>query len=201
MVFVLAVNAYVLVKVRSYIVQKGDVSKTDVGIVLGARVYPSGRLSPMLEDRVNTMLVLYEGGLIDKILVSGDHGQREYDEVNTIKQYLLEKGVSADDLFLDHAGFDTYDSMYRAKVVFDVDSAVIVTQSFHLPRAVYIARALGIDAVGVSADMRPYRGILYNKAREIPSRTKAFVDLIFGAMPTFLGEKIPIAGDGRRSWD
>jgi SanA protein len=196
------INLGVLRQTRPYMYQQvADAPEAYTAIVLGARVYPSGRLSSMLEDRVLTAVELYKQGKVERILVSGDHGQPDYDEVNAMKDFLVEQGVSAEDIFLDHAGFDTFDSMYRAKEVFHVDSAVIVTQEFHLPRAVYIARGLGLDAYGVAADRQPYASIVYNKAREWPARAKSFLSVHFGGQPTYLGDPIHITGDASNSWD
>jgi SanA protein len=170
-------------------------------IVLGARVYKNTHLSPMLADRMRTALDLYREGKADRFLLSGDHGTKEYDEVNAMKDFLLAEGVDAGDIFLDHAGFDTYDSMYRAREIFQADSVVVVTQSFHLPRAVYLARSLGLDAVGVSADRQAYAAVFHNNVREILSRVKACLDIAFHARPKYLGQAIPITGDALKSWD
>lgn len=170
-------------------------------MVLGAKVYAGGRMSDMLKDRADTALEIYQAGKAKKILVSGDHGREEYDEVNAVKNYLLDKGVPAEDIFLDHAGFDTYDSMYRARDVFQIRSLIISTQDFHLPRAVYIAKSLGIEAYGISADKHIYGNTAAVQAREILARDKAWLDVALGSKPKFLGSAIPIAGDGRASWD
>ncbi|OFW58883.1 MAG: hypothetical protein A2133_02340 [Actinobacteria bacterium RBG_16_64_13] len=167
-------------------------------IVLGARVYPDGTPSPMLADRLETGVALYKLGKVDKILISGDHGQTTYDEVNVMLHYVLARGVPDEDVFTDHAGFDTYDTMYRARDVFEVASALIVTQEFHLARAVYTARALGLEATGVVADTQPYADEGRNAAREVLARVKAILQLhITHPEPRFLGPAIPIDGDGR----
>ncbi len=170
-------------------------------MLLGSLVYPDGRLSDVMEDRVLTAAELYKNQKVKKILVSGDHGRKNYDETNTIKIHLLRLGIPPADIFLDHAGFDTYDSLYRASAVFHVDSAIIVTQAFHLPRAVYIGKSLKIDVVGVIADRRKYRSVYLNEGREIIARIKAFFDVTLSAKPKFLGDVIPINGDGKKSWD
>lgn len=176
-------------------------SQNLTGIILGAGVYPNGNLSPMLKDRVDTTIELYKNNKITKILVSGDHGRKEYDEVNAIKDYLLENNVPKEDIFLDHAGFDTYDSMYRAKYIFEVSDAVIITNEFHLPRALYIADKIGIDAVGVNADKRNYPRVEFNKLREKIASIKAYLDIKIEAEPTHLGPKIPITSNSLLSWD
>lgn len=198
----IGINVFVMQRTKAYIFTNAtDAPAAYTAIVLGARVYPSGRLSPMLQDRTLTAVDLYKAGKVERILVSGDHGRPEYDEVNAMKDFLVEHGVPAQDIFLDHAGFDTFDSMYRAKDVFEVDNAIIVTQDFHLPRSIYIARGLGIDAYGVSADRQPYASIVYNKAREWPARAKSFLSVHFGGKPTYLGDPVPITGDATKSWD
>ena len=158
-------------------------------------------MSGMFQDRVETAFDLYEEEKVEKILISGDHGRENYDEVNTAKDYLLDKGVKSEDIFLDHAGFDTYDSLYRAKKIFEVPSVIVVTQNFHLPRAIYIGKKLNLEIYGLSADRHSYVNIDYNKLREIFSKVKAFFDISFQAKPKFLGEKIPISGDSKKSWD
>ncbi|MBD3307129.1 hypothetical protein GF339_11945 [candidate division KSB3 bacterium] len=180
------------------------VPKAYTALILGAKVFSSGRLSHMLEDRVLTGLELYQQGKVQKLLLSGDHGQVEYDEVNAMREYLLDRGVPPQDIFMDHAGFRTYESMYRARDVFQVQDVVIVTQEFHLARSVYTARALGLEAYGLVADRRPYTPASQMKSdlREILARVKAFLDVeILRPTPTYLGEAIPITGDGRKTLD
>jgi vancomycin permeability regulator SanA len=169
-----------------------------VAIVLGARVYPNGNPSPMLVDRLETGFELYRTGKVQKILVSGDHGQHRYDETNTMRNYLLARGMPSEDVFMDHAGFSTYDTMYRAREVFLVKDALVVTQRFHLARAVYTARRLGLEAVGVPADLRPYADERRFVVRDWFARVKAFFDVnVLRPAPRYLGPVIPITGDGR----
>lgn len=171
-------------------------------IVLGAYVSPEGRLCDMLKDRVDTAVELYKQGRVDKLLMTGDHGRTLYDEVNHMRKYAESLGVPTEDIFMDHAGFNTYDSMYRGRDVFLVNSALIITQGFHLPRAVYIARTMGIDAKGVPADKHIYRGVEYNEAREILARNKDFLNLhLLKPEPRFLGPTISVHGDGRQTHD
>ncbi len=175
-----------------------ETSRAQAAIVLGARVYPGGGLSPMLRDRMETWVRLYELGRVDKLLLSGDHGQTTYDEVNAMLRYALDRGVPEEDVFTDHAGFSTYDTMYRARDVFLVESAIVVTQGFHLARAVYTARALGLEAVGVPADIQPYGDERRFAMRDWLARAKAFLDLhVTKPEPRYLGPTIPIEGDGR----
>lgn len=187
---------------KAYIFQKsGDIPKTQAVLILGASVFADGRLSDMLKDRADTAMELYRAGKAEKILASGDHGVLKYDETNAMKKYLLSQGIPSEDVFLDYAGFDTYDSVYRAKEIFGAKSLIISTQDFHLPRAVYIAKNLGIDVYGISADKHAYGGIEKNRLREIFAKVKAFLDVNFHAKPEFLGKQIPLEGDGRKSWD
>ncbi len=201
-VIVLAtLNIYVVNVSHSYITNSASVPTSTAVIILGARVYADGRLSDVVRDRADTALELYHSGKVRVFLVSGDHGTTQYDEVNTIRKYLEAHGVPDDAIFLDHAGFDTYDSMYRAKAIFGVTSTIIATQNFHLPRAVYIARKLGLVAYGTPADRHYYRSEGYWELREILSRVKAFLDIILHAKPKFLGSSIPITGSPAPSWD
>jgi vancomycin permeability regulator SanA len=176
-------------------------STAEAALVLGAKVYDNGRISPIFQDRIDTALDLYEKGSVKKILISGDHGRPDYDEVNAAKDYFLEKGVKAEDIFLDHAGFDTYDSVYRARDIFVATSLIVVTQDFHLARALYIADKLGIDACGASADLRPYVGASRFESREYLARIKAFFNVIINSEPKFLGEQYPLSGAGQATWD
>lgn len=171
--------------------------QAEAAVVLGARVYRSGALSQVLVDRVDSGIELYQKGKVKKLLLTGDHGQVAYDEVNAMRKYALNRGVPDKDIFMDHAGFSTYDSMYRAKDVFRVKKAIIVTQEFHLPRALYIARAVGLDANGVKADKREYIGMDYVYLREVLAQIKAVAQVIAGIKPKYLGPAIPISGDGR----
>lgn len=204
-VFVLVSNKIVVDSSRGYI-YKGDsrfsdVPKAQAALVLGARVWRDGSMSAIFEDRAKVALELYKEGKVEKILVSGDHGRKDYDEVNAAKKFLLANGVPGNDIFLDHAGFDTYASMYRARDVFDAKSLIICTQDFHLPRAVYLGRELGLEVHGVSADLQPYVGATRRNLREQLAHAKAVIDIIIRAKPKFLGPVIPLSGDSFASWD
>lgn len=170
-------------------------------LVLGAKVYNNGQMSDIFKDRVKPAIELYKEGKVEKILVSGDHGRKDYDEVNSAKEYLLENGVKQEDIFLDHAGFDTYDSLYRAKYIFQAQSLVVVTQDFHLPRALYIANKLGIESCGVGADLHQYYGKEARNRREILAKVKAWLDIVFNSKPKYLGDAIPLSDSGLDSWD
>ena len=174
-----------------------NVPKTDAAIVLGASVR-GGKPSPILEERARTAVELHTAGRVSKILVTGDNGALTHDEVTPVRKYLLAAGIPAEDIFLDHAGFDTYSSMYRARDVFAARSATIVTQDFHLPRALYIARSLGITAYGVDPAGKSGSGKDY--LREVPASAKALWDLATGRKPKYLGEQYPLDGDGSATW-
>lgn len=173
-----------------------DVPYTEVAVVLGASVY-RGKPSPVLERRAAKAVELYRAGKVGKILVTGDNGALTYDEVTPVRKYLIEAGIPAGDIFLDHAGFDTYSSMYRARDVFLAESITVVTQDFHLPRSVYIARHLGLEAYGIIAGGD---GSEKDYVREIPASGKAALDLLIHRVPKYLGETIPLSGDGSTTW-
>lgn len=168
----------------------------------GARVYSDGDVSPIVADRIAMTYRLYAKNKVKRILISGDHGQKHYDEVNTIRQKLLDLGIPAQDLFMDHAGFNTYDSIYRARDIFQVRSLIIVTQKFHLNRALYLANVMGVPAQGVVADRRRYRSHRYNEFREFFARPANLIrSRLLKQKPRFLGAVIPISGDGRQTED
>jgi len=163
-----------------------------VAIVFGAAVYGNGRLSPVLRDRVDTAVRLYQMGVVDKILMSGDNQFDDYNEPGAMVAYAVEQGVPAADVQPDFAGRRTYDTCYRARHVFQVKTAVLVTQNFHLPRALFTCRALGIDAVGARADLRPYRGARWYEVRETAATLVALWDVVNREPPPVLGEPIPL---------
>jgi SanA protein len=200
--FVVIVNLYIIKSTSEQIFyEQKNLPEKQVALLLGAKVYNNGNLSHIMQDRAETAIGIYNAGKVDKILISGDHGTISYDEVNTIKKYLLNKNVEREDIFTDHAGFDTYDSIYRARDIFRVDSMIIITQKFHLPRAIYIANSLGLESVGIVADKRQYLARAKNTIRENGARVKAFFNVLFRAKPKFLGEVIPITGNSKDSWD
>lgn len=198
-VYVFSVNAYVKNTTKDSIItpeRASELEDVDCIIVLGCFVKPSGVPSDMLYDRIKMGNELYLSKAAPKIIMSGDHGQVEYDEVSTMKAYAVDAGVPSEDVFCDHAGFSTYESIYRAKEIFGADKVIIVTQEYHLHRALYVAKSLGIDAYGVSADYRTYAGQIGRDLREILARNKDFITSIFKPEPTYLGESIPINGNG-----
>lgn len=164
----------------------------DCIMVLGASVTADGTPSSILRDRLDTAVDLYNKGVSSKLLLSGDNGQMVYNEVQGMKNYVLEAGVAEEDIFMDHAGFSTYESVYRAKHIFGVDSMVVVTQTYHLYRALYGCNRLGIEAAGAAADQNSYGGQERREVREVLARDKDFVKWIFKPEPTFLGDEIII---------
>ena len=201
--YVLGVDAYTVLSTRESILtvdEAAELDGVDCIIVLGCKVQSDGSPSHMLNDRLEVGVDVYyrlaENGKGSKLLMSGDHGTDEYNEVYTMKRFAIAEGVESSEIFMDHAGFSTYESIYRAKEIFGVDKIVIVTQKYHLYRALYIAKALGVEAYGVSADLRTYVGQVKFSAREILARNKDFITSIFKPEPTYLGEKISLDGDG-----
>ena len=195
-----AINAYVADTTAAQIISTDSAAalpdKPDCILVLGCGVRSDGTPSDMLEDRIKQGVFLYQNGAAPKIIMSGDHGRKDYDEVNVMKDYAIGLGVPSEDIFMDHAGFSTYESICRAKEVFGVKSVIIVTQAFHLPRALYIANSFGIDALGVEADLRTYAGSRYFELREMLARNKDFLTCIIKPAPTYLGDPIPVSGNG-----
>ena len=171
-----------------------ELPSTYTALVLGASVRRNGELSTMLRDRVESALLLYNKGKIKRFLVSGDNRTTNYNEPVAMKKYLLERGVPEEDIFMDFAGFDTYDSVYRASYIFEVDSAIVVSQRFHLPRAVYIARSMGLNFYGYNGDRREYELESRNRFREVAANVKAWIELLIDKEPHFKGDKIPITG-------
>ncbi len=170
--------------------------KPDCILVLGARVWDDGSPSPILEDRLQVGVELYQAGVSDRLLMSGDHGRVEYDEVNAMKRYATDAGIPSSHVFMDHAGFSTYESMYRAKEIFRAKKIVIVSQTYHLYRAVYTARALGLEAYGVPSDLRTYPKMPIYETREKIARIEYVFRCLRKPDPTYLGDPIPITGDG-----
>lgn len=198
-----SVDSFVKAKAKERIItaeEATQISDADCIIVLGCRVWSDNTPSAMLSDRLKRGVELYKAGAAPKLLMSGDHGREDYDEVNVMRKYAEEEGVDSKDIFTDHAGFSTYETMYRAKEIFKAKKVIIVTQSYHLYRAVYDAEKLGLEAVGVVSYERDYDNKQpYRDVREIAARCKDFIYCIFKPKPTYLGEVIPINGDGEMS--
>ena len=195
---IIGINFFVVFSTNSRIKTEEELENEkdiDAILILGAGIW-GDRPSHMLEDRLLEGIDLYNKNISDNIIMSGDHGDKDYDEVNLMKNFAKEKGVLSEDIFMDHAGFSTYESIYRAKEIFGAKKIVIVTQKYHLYRALYIARALGIEAYGVASNPREYAGQFVRDAREILARDKDFLSSIFKPLPKYLGEKISLDGSG-----
>lgn len=196
----LAVNGYVRITSEKEIASIEELQemeeKIDAVLVLGAQVRADGSPSVMLRERLDTGIQIYQSGLTDRIIMSGDHGSDDYDEVNVMKDYAVERGVPSEHIFMDHAGFSTYESMYRAKEIFQAENIIVVTQNYHLYRALYDAEAMGLQAKGVACDTAVYSGDTYRKIREMAAIAKDVGYSVFKPEPTFLGDPIPVNGNG-----
>lgn len=201
-----AINIYMVQSTKKYIYDENqNFHEKYVVIVPGAKVYTTETVSFVFRDRIECGVNLLKNGKVQKILISGDHGRKNYDEVNAAKKYIQTMHILDQELiFLDHAGFSTYETMYRARDVFCVTNAIITTQKFHIYRSVYIAKKLGLDVIGVVApeiNKFPKNIHISWEIREFFARVKAFFFVAFDIKPTFLGDKIPITGNGSTTWD
>jgi SanA protein len=195
-------NAYILLSTDGESTSRlTEVPREPVAIVPGALVQPDGKMSVMLGDRVSQAARLWQAGKVEKILVSGDHHTWGYDEPDTMRKALVRQGVTPRDIFEDHAGFDTWATMVRARSIFNVQDAVVVTQGFHMPRALFLADQAGIHATGLTSDLHRYGYQLKkSEVREVLSRVKAIADVTLET-PAMAGRRIPIeTADGRESW-
>ncbi len=201
---VLIINSAVCTSTKDYILSAEEAAQlrdVDCILVLGCGVRDDGTPSAMLHDRLKRSVEMYDAGVSDRLLMTGDHGREGYDEVDTMKGFAVEAGVPSECVFMDHAGFSTYESMYRAKAIFGAQKVLIVTQEYHLYRSVYIARQLGLEAYGVDADYRGYSGQTARDVREVLARVKDMGSCVFKPEPTYLGEPIPIWGNGELTHD
>ena len=201
---VLGINGIVKGSAKKQILTPNEAARlTDVDciLVLGCGVRADGSPSDMLYDRLRRGVELYEAGAAPKLLMTGDHGREDYNEVDVMKSFAVDAGIASEDVFMDHAGFSTYESMYRAKEIFQAKKIIIVTQQYHLYRAIYIAERLGMEAYGVASDYRTYSGQTARDVREILARVKDFGTSLFKPKPTYLGDAIPIWGDGNLTND
>lgn len=198
LIVILIINLYVVASTKEQIMTSSTIKANkdiDCILILGAGVW-EGSPSPMLKDRLNVGIELYKSDISNKLIMSGDHGREEYDEVNVMKEFAINNEINSEDIFMDHAGFSTYESIYRTKEIFQAKKIIIVTQKYHLYRALYIANKLGLEAVGISADSQKYSGQMYRELREILARNKDFALGILKPKPTYLGEIIPVNGNG-----
>lgn len=194
---VIGINYYMKQKVSDSIITENaaaELTDADCIIVPGCLVWGTSP-SPTLLNRLDKGIELYKSGAAPKLLMSGDHGRKDYDEVNAMKQYAIDKGIPSEDIFMDHAGFSTYETMYRAAAVFDAKRVIIVSQDSHIHRCVYDAQALGLEAYGVTAETSSYHNRIYD-IREVAARCKDFVWTAIKPKPTYLGDVIPISGSG-----
>lgn len=191
-------NVVTIVGAKGSIVsaEEASISSADAIVVLGASVYADGTPSGILQDRLDDGIALYFAGVAPKIIMSGDNGTASYNEVRVMKQYAIARGVPSEDIFCDHAGFSTYESMYRAKYVFGCERIVVATQTYHLYRALWSAKSLGMQATGVPSDYREYQKQLQYDIREIPARTKDFFKALLRVPSTYVGDAISLDQDG-----
>ena len=198
MLFFVVSNIIIICSGKKKIAKTDELQALDADCILifGAGVRPDKSPSPMLSDRLDEGVRLYNEGIAKKIIVSGDHGEVDYDEVNVMKNYLVAAGVPSEDIFMDHAGFSTYESVYRAKEVFGAQKIIMVTQKYHIYRALFIAKSLGIDALGAPSDPRAYAGAFARNVREWIARDKDIFYCLFKVKPTFLGDAIDLSGSG-----
>ncbi len=196
-ILIFGINFYIKLTTKKDIINDNyeDLQDIDCIIILGAGIN-GDEPSPMLKDRLDAGIALYKEGRASKIIMSGDHSNDYHDEVNIMKNYAIQEGVQSSDIFMDHAGLSTYDSIYRAKEIFEAKRVIIVTQKYHLYRALHIASKLGLDAYGVSAAQIKYRNDTYREIREILARNKDFFKCIIKPEPTYLGDTIPVSGNG-----
>ncbi|MCW2814103.1 MAG: hypothetical protein JWN84_1558 [Nocardioides sp.] len=188
-------NAVVVVRTGDHVVSDAaDVDPAQVAIVPGSLVLPDGRLGRVVQERVDAAVELYEAGTVDKLLVSGDNGSAAYDEPDAMRDAALAAGVPPEDVFTDYAGFSTWHTMRRAQQVFEVTSAVVVTQDHYVARSVDLARAAGLDAQGYVAGSRG------SGVREVLARVRGLGQATWQPAVTG-GPVIPITGAGRDSWD
>ena len=201
---ILGISGYMKTSVADSIYSENEFSqlpKVDCILVLGAGLTKEGTPSLVLTDRLNRGIELYKQGISDRLLMSGDHGRTGYNEVEAMKQYAIDAGVPEDDIFMDHAGFSTYESIYRARDIFEVKSVSIVTQPYHEYRAVYAAKKLGLTVYGTPSVATKYRNSWMLEVREKLARTKEFFNLLIQPEPTYLGDRIPISGTGTATND
>lgn len=196
-IVIFGINFYVKISTSKLIVNNDSdkLNNYDCILVLGAGIW-NNEPSPMLKDRLDVAINLYNNKKASKIIMSGDHTKENYDEVNIMKKYAIDKGVKSEDIFMDHAGISTYDSIYRAKNIFKPDKIIIVTQKYHLYRSLYIAKKLDIESLGVEATPKKYSGAFAREVREILARDKDFIKSIFKPKSKYLGEAIPVSGNG-----
>lgn len=199
---IFCINIYVKISVKNKIINIDKIKEKNIDciLVLGASI-KNNSPSPMLEDRLLASIDIYKKDVTDKILVSGDHTEDDYDEVTVMKKYLVDKEIPSKKIFMDHSGISTYDSIYRAKKIYKANKIIIVTQKYHLYRALYIAKKLDIDAIGISADRKEYQHQSKRDIREIAARIKDFIKCIIKPEAKYMGKVFPINGNGDKTND
>lgn len=201
-IIIFGINFYVKISTNKLIINSDSkkLDNSDCVLVLGAGIWDN-EPSPMLKDRLDVAIGLYNDKKVSKIIMSGDHTKENYDEVNVMKKYAIDRGVKSEDIFMDHAGVSTYDSIYRAKNIFKANKIIIVTQKYHLYRSLYIAKRLNIEAYGVQATQKKYSGDFAREVREILARDKDFIKSMFKPKSKYLGSAIPVSGNGDNTND
>ena len=197
-VFIIVVNLYEIICSKKQILKDENtkIENIDCMLVLGAGIINNERPTLMLKDRLEKSIELYKKGMAPKIIMSGDHSSKDHNEVIIMKNYAIERGIPSEDIFMDHAGFCTYDSIYRAKEIFGVKNMIIVTQKYHLYRSIFIANFLGVKSYGIKSDARKYTKMPYHLIREMLARCKNFLKCIFRMKPKYLGERISLKQSG-----
>jgi SanA protein len=186
------VNYYVKSKTDSLIyTTQNNLLKTEVGIIFGAGIN-GNKPSKYLKDRLDAGISLYKSHKIEKILLSGDNGNDEHDELTVMKNYCYKHGVDTTKIYIDYAGFDTYSTMYRAKYIFKINKAILISQKYHLNRAIYLGNKLGVKSTGYSANVGDYNGYKYVTTREYLSVFKSVLDVMRNRKPHFLGQEVNI---------
>lgn len=194
LVVVVITNSNVTAKTDSVIfTELKDVPRTKVAIIFGAGIN-GDQPSRYLKDRLDAGISLYKNHKVDKILLSGDNGRDEYDELSVMKLYCQKNGIDTAKIYIDYAGFDSYSTMYRAKYIFNVDTVILVSQKYHLNRCVYLGDKLGIKSFGYSADRGAYPGYKYYAYREKLSVAKAVLDVMRNRKPKYLGKQVDVNG-------
>ena len=198
LLFIFVVNLYVIISSKNQILKDENtkIENFDCLLVLGAGIINNERPTLMLKDRLDKSIELYKKGIVPKIIMSGDHSSENHNEVIIMKNYAIERGIPSKDIFMDHAGFCTYDSIYRAKEKKKKKNMIIVTQKYHLYRSIYIANFLGIKSYGIKSDARIYTKMPYHLVREMLARCKNFFKCVFRMKPKYLGEKISLKQSG-----
>lgn len=191
-------NAAAVLTTRDDIVDQQTAAAFDADaiVVLGASVRPDGMPSGILQDRLDDGIALYFAGAAPTIIMSGDNGTESYNECWAMKQYAISQGVPSEDVFCDHAGFSTYETMYRARHVFGAERIVVATQTYHLYRALYDAQGVGMEAIGVPSDYGEYANQSWYDIREVFARTKDFFQVLFSVPSTFVGDPISLDQSG-----